>query len=229
MDEMYMERVWFTPTEHSYYTRLRNLLKTAAVMAYQGIEVDGESTIDFPGVHSSYVFGPLQGLVQTRLGDGPEYLQPIEAMRVVTPRARAWLDWQGEQSFSVNGVTFRYIREKKFDESWTQETLGDAMGGFFRDVYDGVVDRFKSKYGGDQNGWPDVFRFAWFVRNAMSHNNRYAINNQNLRNAHWNGHVLGTANNGAGWWGLGPGQLGPGDVLHLAEDLDREARALRTP
>lgn len=100
-----------------------------------------------------------------------------------------------------------------------QRLVGSLVGSFFLKWYESKSDALKSKHGKHPIQWPDMFRFAWVLRNAIAHGDKFTINNPSFPTTQWRGFEVKAQHTGRIWFDLDAGFLGGGDVLELVADL----------
>lgn len=100
-----------------------------------------------------------------------------------------------------------------------QRLVGSLVGSFFLKWYERHSDALRLKHGNDPLEWPDLFRFAWALRNAIAHGDKFAINNPAFPVTQWRGVVVTTAHARKLWFDLDAGFLGGGDILELVIEL----------
>lgn len=96
------------------------------------------------------------------------------------------------------------------------------VGTTFLKYYERNVHRPKTAFGTNQKSWPDLWRFAWLLRNAIAHGDRWNITDPKVPATTWHSVTVTPADNGGEW--LDPRNfLGGGDVLLLLEELDADS------
>lgn len=93
------------------------------------------------------------------------------------------------------------------------------VGAVFLKYFERNSDRAKSAYGKDQKSWPAEWRFAWLLRNAIAHGDKWRIDDPNFPSTEWHRiHIL-PADSGTPWFN--PRRfVGGGDVILLLEELN---------
>ena len=64
-----------------------------------------------------------------------------------------------------------------------------------------------------------VLAFAWLLRNAIAHGDRWNITDPNLPATTWNGVTISQSDNAASWFNISK-YIGGGDVILLMEELN---------
>jgi hypothetical protein len=100
-----------------------------------------------------------------------------------------------------------------------QDLIAKIVGTNFLPYFERVSNHAKPKYGGSQRTWPDVWRFAWILRNAIAHGDRFAINDPTFPTTIWRGISISGSDNGRKWFDIDGGLLAGGDVIELMEEL----------
>jgi len=122
---------------------------------------------------------------------------------------------------NTRNTNIAYVEEAVYKEvSGVTTHAGSMFGGFtnamFIRYYEDNQDNWKSQYGGDQDTWPEVLRFARIVRNCMSHGGKIEIRNPKERPVNHFGLTYSHKDNGNP---IRP-DLGPADIFYLMLDMD---------
>ena len=96
------------------------------------------------------------------------------------------------------------------------------VGTTFLKYYERNVHRPLAAFGKKQQRWPDLWRFARFLRNAIAHGDGWNIKDLTLVATTWHGVVVSPADNGKAWFDS-RSFLGGGDVLLLLEELEADS------
>jgi hypothetical protein len=93
------------------------------------------------------------------------------------------------------------------------------VGTAFLKYYERNAHRPKAAHPQGPRTWPDLWRFAWLLRNAIAHGDRWSIADPSLPPTAWHGITVDSSANGMPWFDLNR-FLGGGDILLLLEELD---------
>ncbi len=93
------------------------------------------------------------------------------------------------------------------------------VGTAFLRYYERNADRPKNAFGGHPKTWPDLWRFAWLLRNAIAHSDTWSIRDPSIPLTVWRGIEVRPSDDGSRWFDHGR-FLGGGDVIALLEELD---------
>jgi hypothetical protein len=86
----------------------------------------------------------------------------------------------------------------------------------------------RAVHGTDTKAWPQIFQFAWAVRNGMVHHNGHIhFVNPNYPAVNWHAFSYSPADNGTPIFA--PQRFGPGDFFMLLFDLSDELDAIGAP
>lgn len=96
------------------------------------------------------------------------------------------------------------------------------VGTAFLKYYERNSHRPKKAYPGNQRLWPTEWRFAWLLRNAIAHGDKWAINDATFPETLWHGVSVSPNDSGKSWFDL-QGFIGGADVLLLLEELNASA------
>lgn len=93
------------------------------------------------------------------------------------------------------------------------------VGTAFLRYYEKSSRRMKAASPGGPKSWPELWRFAWLLRNAIAHSDIWSINDPLFPVTNWRGIAVACEDSGLAWFD--PKRfLGGGDVLLLLEELD---------
>ncbi|HEV7603044.1 MAG TPA: hypothetical protein VGO49_22650 [Bradyrhizobium sp.] len=111
------------------------------------------------------------------------------------------------------------------DAFWALQV--DLFSMVFAGFYEQELPYIRENFGGDTKRWPQVFQFAWLVRNSIVHHNG-DINFQNLSfpPVSWHAFAYSPADNGKPIFGP---HFAPGDLLMLLFDVSDELDNLGAP
>ena len=93
------------------------------------------------------------------------------------------------------------------------------VGTAFLKYYERNAHRPKNVYSNNQRSWSNEWRFAWLLRNAIAHGDRWAIKDATIPETIWHGVSVSSNDNEKIWFDLNH-FIGGGDVLLLLEELD---------
>lgn len=199
----------YTPTSHDYFDDLVSLFISLAALesaltcyangGFTESPKNPNNAIHIGGriaTHSFHTFDLMHGASK---GKWPVQITTYRFTPENPPSCH-----QGNQDISNMGL---------------QRLVGSLVGSFFMKWYERHSDALKSKHGSDPLQWPDLFRFAWGLRNAIAHGDKFAINNPAFPVTQWRGLVITTAHAGTHWFDLDAGLLGGGDILELVIEL----------
>lgn len=99
--------------------------------------------------------------------------------------------------------------------------LVQLVGTTFLKFYERNVGSPKSRYPQGPKTWPLHWRFAWLLRNAIAHGDRWAINDTSFPATSWNRVSISPADSGKPWFDI-TDYIAGGDVLLLMEELNAD-------
>jgi len=102
-----------------------------------------------------------------------------------------------------------------------QELVGRVVGSAFLRYYERRLDSVRPALPRSPREWPEVWRFAWLIRNAVAHGDRFAIDDLGFPKTTWRNFAVSAAESGQNWFDMDGGFLGGGDVLELIDELER--------
>ena len=100
-----------------------------------------------------------------------------------------------------------------------QHLIGRLVGSAFLRYYERKLQTATPAVGGHPREWPELLRFAWLIRNAIAHGDRFTINDQTFPTTVWKSVSVSPAMSGKQWFDLDAGLLGGGDLILLMEEL----------
>lgn len=107
------------------------------------------------------------------------------------------------------------------DKDRHKEIFIRLLQAMFLRSYESVKSMIERKYGRSTQGWPDVLKFSWVIRNAFAHDGRIAIYSRNLPKVSWGPLSYSFEDNGKK---ILFDEMGPGDILKLMEEMDFKLR-----
>lgn len=93
------------------------------------------------------------------------------------------------------------------------------VGTAFLKYYERNAHRPKQAYFASQKLWPQDWRFAWLLRNAIAHGDKWKIDDPGFPETSWHGVKVSPSDSGLPWFDL-QRFIGGGDVLLLLEELN---------
>jgi hypothetical protein len=93
------------------------------------------------------------------------------------------------------------------------------VGTAFLRYYERNADRPKTAFGGHPKDWPELWRFAWLLRNAIAHSDSWSIRDSSIPPTAWRGIEVRPSDDGSRWFDHGR-FMGGGDVIAFLEELD---------
>ncbi|KAB2906021.1 MAG: hypothetical protein F9K35_01270 [Burkholderiaceae bacterium] len=222
MNPFDVKEVEFSPGAHAFFDELQLAVYNLAEMSTQGKEMSSTFTFDLPGKSTTYIFHPLQSYVADLRDHATAIAKPIAGVELT---AKVPGDWPGDglsvREFrgTFGDSKFWYRRGKMFESGLASNTARRMLGGLLKGCWERIQGRVKAAHGPSPANWPDMYRLAWFIRNAISHDDRYGIKDPSMPSATWRGTTVGPGDDGKDWWGFDPHQVGPGDLLRLAVEL----------
>lgn len=93
------------------------------------------------------------------------------------------------------------------------------VGTAYLKYYERNSHRPKAAHSGNQKLWPEEWRFAWLLRNAIAHGDRWAINDASFPETSWHGVRVSPSDSGQRWFNS-QRFIGGSDVLLLMEELN---------
>ena len=115
--------------------------------------------------------------------------------------------------------------KRSFSSPQHQFLITAAIRAAFVNYYESIRPGIQSRYGDATARWPNIFRFAWIVRNACGHGGKVKIDNPNASPATWNGYSFGPSDNEQEIL-YGATGLSIVDIILLFEDIDAALKAL---
>ncbi len=102
--------------------------------------------------------------------------------------------------------------------------VSQLVGTAFLKYYERNKQRPTAAYGTQPKAWPPLWRFAWLLRNAIAHGDRWAISDPSFPATDWHGVSVTSADSGQAWFDAQRYIVGA-DVVLLLEELDADAAA----
>ena len=99
------------------------------------------------------------------------------------------------------------------------------VGSAYLKYYERSVGRVRAAHPGNPMTWPELWRFAWLLRNAIAHGDRWKLNNASFPPTTWHGVTVSPQDNSQPWFNV-TRYVGGGDVLLLLEELEQSVRSL---
>ncbi len=93
------------------------------------------------------------------------------------------------------------------------------VGTAFLKYYERNADRLKQVFSPNPKCWPEEWRFAWLLRNAIAHGDKWLINDPKIPQTAWHGVSVAPSDTDQQWFNL-QRFIGGGDVLLLMEELN---------
>jgi len=93
------------------------------------------------------------------------------------------------------------------------------VGAMFLKFYERNAARAKLAYPTGPKTWPEVWRFAWLLRNAIAHGDKWNISDPNFPSTTWHGITVDQSASGCNWYDLNM-YIGGGDVILLMEEIN---------
>lgn len=93
------------------------------------------------------------------------------------------------------------------------------VGTAFLRYYERNAQRPKTAFPAGPKTWPELWRFAWLLRNAIAHADTWSLNDLSFPSTSWHGVGVSPRDSGSPWFDLNR-FIGGGDVLLLLEELD---------
>lgn len=222
MNRFDVNRVAFAPGTHAFFDELQLAVYSLAEMSTQGKAMSSTFTLDLPGRSTTYIFDPLQSYVADLRDHATRIARPLKGLELT---AKVPGDWPGN-GLSVrqfwgrfDDSIFNYRRGKMFESCLASNTARKLLGGMFASCWERVQGSVKAAHGTQPASWPGLYRLAWFIRNAISHDDLYGIKDPSMPSVTWRGTTVGPGEHGKEWWGFETHQVGPGDLLRLAVEL----------
>lgn len=108
-----------------------------------------------------------------------------------------------------------------------KRVVSSIVGTSYTNHYSRCEPIVKSRYGNRPDGWPEVFRFAWALRNGFAHGGTIALDDSELRPIRWKIWSLDSSYSGRNCL-FDDGMPGIGDIVLLMQELDELVRSLRS-
>jgi len=93
------------------------------------------------------------------------------------------------------------------------------VGAMFLKYYERNSHRAKKAFGTTPRTWPETWRLAWLLRNAIAHGDKWAIDDKTFPETVWHSSRITTADSGQPWYDPKT-FLGGGDVILLMEEMN---------
>ncbi len=226
MNSFDVREVAFSRDANAFFDDLQLVVYNLAELSAQGKEMSSTFTFDLPGKATTYIFHPLQSYVADVRDHSDFVASPISGLELT---AKVPGDWPGnglsvrEFRGAFGDSKFWYRRGKMFESNLASNTARRLLGSLLVSSWERIKGQVNSTYSSSPAKWPDIYRLAWFIRNAISHDDRYGVTNPAVPLATWRGTTVGPADDGSDWWGFEPHQVAPGDLLRLAIELGNGA------
>lgn len=93
------------------------------------------------------------------------------------------------------------------------------VGTTFLKYYERNIPRVKKSFPTGPKTWPEIWRFAWLLRNAIAHGDKWSIDDIKFPHTQWHGINVASHDSGQPWFNVAR-YIGGGDVLFLMEELN---------
>lgn len=127
-----------------------------------------------------------------------------------------------------DSIEVHYLIAEALDSQSNSVELGNGAlvdmivrlaGGAFLTTYEREVPRYKHLVRNiHPSKWAETWRFAWLLRNAIAHGNRWKIDDPTFPRTVWNEIEVSPNHSGLSWFSIGR-FLGVGDILLLMEEI----------
>jgi hypothetical protein len=198
----------YTPTQHDFFEELTTLfinlasfsvaLESFANAGSSAVPNDPKYTITLNGriVDVSFpTHALLHGIVKNQW--------PAAIQLSICPATQALVASPNPIKLQCNNVSRMITR---------------LVGAMFLQYYERNAHRPKAKYSGNQKKWPDVWRFAWLLRNAIAHGDTWNLSDPSFPPTTWKSVTITNADSGEVWNNIAR-YIGGGDVVLLMEEL----------
>ena len=205
---MSSERV-YTPTSHEYFDDI-----AALFIALASFNAASEAYLNCPV--TQIPANPKNGLFlygRVATYGFPTYKLMYDMVKDIWPNSLQLVRFEPAES------PLTYENNVDLKSIGLQNLVRQFVGTAFLKFYERNGSTLKNNFGTQPHTWPELWRFAWLLRNAIAHGDKFAIDNPNTPLTTWRGIAVSTANSGSSWFDLDCGFLGGGDVLELLEEL----------
>jgi hypothetical protein len=110
----------------------------------------------------------------------------------------------------------------ELQSSGIEKMITQLVGATFLKYYERHAHSPKAAHPGGPKTFPALWRFAWLLRNAIAHGDRWRIDDPTFPDTIWNGVSVSQADKGQPWFQLSR-YIGGGDVVLLMEQLNASA------
>ena len=100
-----------------------------------------------------------------------------------------------------------------------EKMITQLIGTTFLKYYERNASRPKHAHPAGPKSWPDLWRFAWLLRNAIAHGDRWKIDDDTFPPTTWNGISISPNDSNQPWYNITK-YIGGGDVILLMEQLN---------
>ena len=103
-----------------------------------------------------------------------------------------------------------------------EKMITQLVGATFLKYYERNSSRPKLAFPGGPKTWPELWRFAWLLRNAIAHGDKWKIDDHSFPTTVWNGIAVSPSDTNQPWYSVTK-YVGGGDVILLMEQLNSNA------
>jgi hypothetical protein len=105
------------------------------------------------------------------------------------------------------------------------EVVVQITGTAFLKFYERNTSLIKLRFGTQPKKWPPLFLFAWHLRNAIAHGDRFSITDKTIPVVSWKGIEISSNDNNRHWFGINQ-FLGGADVVALMRDISDQLKRI---
>jgi hypothetical protein len=199
----------YTPTEHDFFDELVALFVNlgsfnAATESFWSssstkIPESPNHTINLYG-HTAHVSFPIYSLMH-------------EVVRNV------WPDSLQLRIHPASTVLGSFQNPIELQSAGIEKMITQLVGATFLKYYERNASRPKIAYPGGPKAWPELWRFAWLLRNAIAHGDKWKIDDQTFPATVWNGVSVSPNDANQPWYNISK-YIGGGDLILLMEQLN---------
>ena len=121
--------------------------------------------------------------------------------------------------FEPSAAPLNHSASRDLYSQGLQDLVAKIVGTNFLAYFERISPHAKQKHGSSQRTWPDLWRFAWIIRNAVAHGDRFAINDPSFPPTAWRGITITANDSGRKWFDIDGGLIAGGDIIELMEEL----------
>jgi hypothetical protein len=197
-----------TPASHDFFDELVSLVVTLASFNAATESFWNSSSTRIPSSPTQVV----QFYGTTVHAIFPTHSLMHEVVRNIWPR-------ELKLTLSTSSVPLHQSNPVELQSSGIEKMITQLVGATFLKYYERHAHLPKFAHPGGPKTFPELWRFAWLLRNAIAHGDKWKISDPTFPTTSWNGISVSPADNEQPWFKIGK-YIAGGDVILLMEQLN---------